>query len=128
MHSTINRVIDAVNKIHPVAQSNEMVAGWIIRQEEELYDSIVKAHFPDDGGYPAIAREYPEDAEVPLLMQGSYASAYADNVIAQAAYYDEDVNMYNFYAASSNETERRWRTKYFREHIPLSVMNEWRNT
>jgi hypothetical protein len=161
---TIDRVIGLARQRQGLAQPDDVLARWIIHQEERLFDTTVKAHglprpaTPNGALWPIspwgpgwnwcgpaeaedssaednsaalefdIVREYPQDDEVPLLMDGSYSEAYIYNLFAMSAYDDGDISRYNLFSAKANDTEQAWRNRYFREHRGYgNARLEWKN-
>jgi hypothetical protein len=157
---TIDRVIAMARQRQGLAQQDDVLALWILAQEERLYDTTVRSHFggkprrlqPGEPGYvwpispwepgwdwprpvpaeppvlPDIAREYPRDDSVPLLMTGAYAEAYVCNLFAMSAYDDGDSVRYDLFSVKANDIEQAWRSRFFRENpAPRAARLESRN-
>lgn len=120
---TVDRILAETTLRRVLAQSIEVLAAWVIQQEKELYSQVILAHEPYVWNdvlqiylYPEIARKYPKDKDVPLLMKGGYGDSYIESLIGRSMWYAGDQAQYAMFMSSANDTELKWRNEYTRLH------------
>lgn len=68
---------------------------------------------------PARVTAFPEDGDVPLLVEAPYDRLYDLYLMAQIDFYNREYDNYNNSVTAFNGLLDEWRQKYNREHLPL---------
>lgn len=70
---------------------------------------------------PSVPTAYPEDGDKPLLVGSPHDRLYELYLLAQADFYNREMDNYNNSVSAYNAAVDEWRQSYHRTHAPVSA-------
>lgn len=70
---------------------------------------------------PSVPTAYPEDGDKPLLVGSPHDRLYELYLLAQADFYNREMDNYNNSVSAYNAAVDEWRQSYHRTHAPVST-------
>ena len=113
--STINEVIERVDRVKLNGYEDAAKAGWLIELDGKLYAETMHG----TGTEPP--RRYPEDGDVPLLVESPYDNLYDLYLYAMIDFNNREIANYNNSMTMFNTALDEIKKQYHRTHLPPSL-------
>ena len=111
--TTINQVISELQKKKRHIYADAEVAGWISRLDCEIARGVRRMDEAPD-------RRFPQDGDVPLLVDAPYDDVYLLYCAAQIDYFNAELDAYAGSAAMFNSRFEEFAKDHMRRHRPKS--------
>ncbi|MEA4934805.1 MAG: hypothetical protein VB071_14670 [Lawsonibacter sp.] len=112
--STINEVIQRVDRIKPNALEEKDKARWLMELDGRTWREVTAADTPE----AKPPEQWPEDGGKPLLVSAPYDNMYDLYLMAMIEFAQGEYSAYNNTVALFDQAQQEWRALYRREHLP----------
>lgn len=114
---TINKAMERAARVRKDPYDDETKAGWLLELEGRIRSEVIACHEDGDPERPRVL-SFPEDADVPLLVEPPYDRLYELYLLCQIDLCNGEADRYANSARIFNSALSTWAQAYHRGHRP----------
>ena len=111
---TINEVIERVDKVKLNSYEDSAKAAWLIELDGKIFLEVRRGEAPEP------PRIYPEDGDIPLLVQSPYDNLYDLYLYAMIDFNNREIANYGNSMTMFNSAMDEYKKHYHRNNLPPS--------